>query len=300
MMAASISRQRKTSSCLPSRMFREAWNRCRQGGGSFNWRRSPGAVPFRCNQRERSPCGETLQGPRRGCSRQDYGARGVFALDATAKSGSALGDEPGDWTFSVQARARQIHRWDLAERADNPRLNINVKGRWNAGSGSLVAEQIAVEGPRSNLRGMFRFTSEAPKSAELRLDSMGIQASDLLAWYRAFRSDVAEGVTAEQYFTGGMILNGWPLQVESAALSSTGGIVKVPGFAEPLRIGPVSGGRERDMLVFGPVRIALGGEIREVTAPKKRRVALAMDNAADLTLTQDLNTQAGSVSVEGN
>src|SRR5712692_3880103 len=125
-------------------------------------------------------------------SGQDYGARGVFALDATAKSGSAVADEPGDWAFSVQARARQIHRWDLAERADNPRLNINVKGRWNAGSGSLVAEQIAVEGPRSNLRGMFRFTSEAPKSAELRLDSMGIQASDLLAWYRAFRSDVAE------------------------------------------------------------------------------------------------------------
>ncbi len=233
-------------------------------------------------------------------SGQDYGARGVFALDATAKSGSAVADEPGDWAFSVQARARQIHRWDLAERADNPRLNINAKGRWNAGSGSLVAEQIAMEGPRSNLRGMFRFTGEAPKSAELRLDSMGIQASDLLAWYRAFRSDVAEGVTAEQYFTGGTILNGWPLQVESAALSSSGGVVKVPGSAEPLRIGPVSGGRERDMLVFGPVRIALGGEIREVTAPKRRRVALAMDNAADLTLTQDLNTQAGSVSVEGN
>src|SRR5260370_12527350 len=97
-----------------------------------------------------------------------------------------------------------------------------------------------------------------------------------------------------------MILNGWPLQVESAALSSSGGIVKVPGSTEPLRIGPMSGGRERDMLVFGPVRIALGGEIRDVMAPKRRRVGLAMDNAADLTLTQDLHTQVGSVSVEGS
>src|SRR5260370_28262728 len=97
-----------------------------------------------------------------------------------------------------------------------------------------------------------------------------------------------------------MILNGWPLQLESAALSSSGGVVKVPGAAEPVRPGHVSGRRERDMLVFGPVRIALGGEIREVTAPKRRRVALAMDNAADLTLTQDLHTQAGSVSVEGS
>jgi hypothetical protein len=58
---------------------------------------------------------------------QDYGARGSFALDATAKSGIAKEDQSGDWTFSVQARAAQIHRWDLTERSDNPRVNANVK-----------------------------------------------------------------------------------------------------------------------------------------------------------------------------
>jgi uncharacterized protein involved in outer membrane biogenesis len=231
---------------------------------------------------------------------QDYGVRGVFALDAAAKSGSAKEDGPGDWTFSVQGRAGQIHRWDLTERADNPGLNINVKGRWNIGAGSLLAEQVAMEGPRSNLRGMFRIVGGSVPSTEVRLDSIGIQASDLLAWYRAFHPDVSEGLTAEQYFTGGMILRGWPLAFESAAISSSGGIVKVPGFAEPVRIGPVSGGRERGALLLGPVRVALGGEIPGVMPPKKRRVALAMENAADLTFTQDLNTQAGSLSVEGN
>ena len=231
---------------------------------------------------------------------QDYGLRGVFALDATAKSGTAKEDGPGDWKFSVQGRSGQIHRWDLTERVDNPRLNVNVNGRWNVGARSLVAEEIAVEGPRSNLRGMFRLAGGSAPSMELRLDSLGIQASDLLAWYRAFHPGVDEGVTAEQYFTGGMIWRGWPLGLESAALSSSGGIVKVPGFAEPLRIGPVSGGRERGMLVVGPVRVALGGDIRDVMAPKRRRVALAMNNAADLTLIHDLNTQAGSVSIEGN
>jgi hypothetical protein len=35
-------------------------------------------------------------------------------------------------------------------------------------------------------------------------------------------------------------------------------------------------------------------------APKRRRVALAMENAADLTFTHDLNTRAGSISIEGN
>jgi uncharacterized protein involved in outer membrane biogenesis len=231
---------------------------------------------------------------------QDHGVRGLFALEATAKSGNAKDDQPGDWTFSVQSRVAQIHRWDLTERNDNPRLNVSLKGRWNIGSGSLVAEQIAVECPSSNLRGRFERTGGNAASTELRLDSMGIQASDLLAWYRAFHPGVVEGITAEQYFTGGMILRGWPLAVESAALASSGGVVKVPGFAEPVRIGPVHGGRERSLLVIGPVRVALGGDLRDVVAPKRRRVALAMNNAADLTLEHDLNTQAGSISVEGN
>jgi hypothetical protein len=231
---------------------------------------------------------------------QDYGVRGLFALEATAKSGNAAEDQPGDWTFSVQGRAAKIHRWDLTERSDNPGVNVKLNGRWNIGSGNLIAEQIAVEGPRSNLRGRFERTGGNAASMELRLDSMGVQASDLLAWYRAFHPDVAEGVTAEQYFTGGMIVRGWPLAVESAALSSNIGVVRVPGFAEPVRIGPVRGGRDRSMVMIGPVRVALGGDIREVSAPKKRRVALAMNNAADLTLEHDLNTQAGTISIEGN
>lgn len=231
---------------------------------------------------------------------QDYGVRGLFALEATAKSGNANEDQPGDWTFLVKGRAAQIHRWDLTERTDNPRLNVSLQGHWNVGSGNLVAEQIAVEGPGSNLRGRFEWTGVNAASTELRLDSMGIQAADLLAWYRGFHPDVAEGITAEQYFTGGAILRGWPLAVDSAALSSSGGVVKVPGFAEPVRIGPVRGGRERSTLVIGPVRVALGGDLRDVIAPKRRRVAMAMNNAADLTIEHDLNTHAGSLTIEGN
>lgn len=231
---------------------------------------------------------------------QDYGVRGLFAMDATVKSGMAEDDGPGDWTFSVQGRAAQIHRWDLTERADNPRLNAKVEGRWNAGAGSLTADQIVVEGPKSNLRGVAKLAGGIAPSMELRVDSMGVQAADVLAWYRAFHAGVDEGVTADPYFTGGMIFRGWPLVLESAAFSSSGGTVNVPGLAEPMRIGPVSGGRERAMLVFGPVRVALGGEMRDVTASKRRRALPAMENAADVTFSQDLDTQTGSISVEGN
>ncbi|HVH72146.1 MAG TPA: AsmA family protein, partial [Candidatus Dormibacteraeota bacterium] len=198
---------------------------------------------------------------------QDYGVRGLFTLDASAKSNAAADDGSGDWAYTFEARARRIHRWDLTERPDNPALNIKVSGRWNAGAGTLLADQFAVEGLRSNLRGKLHYSSENTASTELRLDSMGIQASDLLAWYRAFHPDVAEGITADQYFTGGMILRGWPVSLESAALSSNGGTVRIPGF-EPVRIGPVNGGRERSNLVIGPVRIALGGDARNAAAPK--------------------------------
>ena len=231
---------------------------------------------------------------------QDYGVRGLFTLDATAKSAAAAEDGPGEWTYAVEARAGRIHRWDLTERAHNPALNVDVSGRWDPGTGTLLAEQFAVEGWGSNLRGKFRFTSESPAATEFRLDSMGIQGSDLLAWYRSFHPDVAEGITAEQYFTGGMILRGWPLSVESAAFASNGGTVKVPGIVEPIRIGPVNGGRERSNLVIGPVRLAFGGEPRAVIAPKRRRVPLAMDNTADLTFTQSLKTGAGAVNIQGN
>lgn len=231
---------------------------------------------------------------------QDYGVRGLFTFDATAKSTASSDDAPGDWTYSVKARAGRIHRWDLTERADNPGLHLDATGRWNVGTGIFVADQFSVEGLRSNLRGKFRYTSESATPMELRLDSMGVQASDLLAWYRAFHPDVAEGVTADQYFTGGMILHGWPLSIEAAALSSNGGTLKVPGFVEPLRIGRVNGGRERSRIAIGPVRVALGGDPREVIAPKRRRAAPAVENAADLTFTQDLKTDLGGISIEGN
>src|SRR5438445_569457 len=154
---------------------------------------------------------------------QDYGVRGTFALDATAKSGAAKDDLAGDWDFSIRGRTGQIHRWDLAERADNPWLNLRVNGRWNIGSGSFVAEELAVEGPKSNLRGQLRVVGGSAPSMELRLDSLGIQASDLLAWYRSFHPDVVEGVTAENFLKlsaafGRQLNRGWELTGQATAV----------------------------------------------------------------------------------
>src|SRR5882724_12451640 len=56
---------------------------------------------------------------------EDEGVRGLFDLEASAESGTKdvkPGAPPGEWTFSLEARASEIHRWDLTQRSDNPKL----------------------------------------------------------------------------------------------------------------------------------------------------------------------------------
>ncbi|HTQ63122.1 MAG TPA: AsmA family protein [Candidatus Solibacter sp.] len=235
----------------------------------------------------------------------DHGVRGVFTLDGLLKSGavSSAGIEqapPGDWVFSLEARAAQIHRWDLIERTDNPRLRVAVKGLWDVAAGSVSTDEVRIEATRSNLRGSANYSTGPSPSFELQVDSAGIQAADLLAWYRAFHPGIDDGASAQQFFTGALTLRGWPIRLEAAAFSSNGGVVQVPGLMVPIRIGPVRVQRERNMLISEPVRVALGGAARDVIAPRKRRMATQMENAADITYTQDLSGQAGSMSIEGN
>jgi hypothetical protein len=242
---------------------------------------------------------------------QDYGVRGVFALDGTAKSGAAgrvanADVQPGDWSFSVQARAAQIHRWDLTERADNPAANVNLEGRWNTGMRNISAERLVVETARSNLRGSARFVMDTPAAWEVRLDSAGVQAADLLAWYRAFDPNVNDTLAAEQFFTGAITVHGWPLEVDEAAFSSLGGEVRVPGLNVPVRIGPIQGGRQRTSLTVSPVRISYatpergeGATLTSSAATAKRRNAAENKGTLEIGFMHDLRSQTGRLSLEG-
>jgi hypothetical protein len=241
---------------------------------------------------------------------QDYGMRGNFSLDGTAKSRVAgrtvnAYSQPGEWTFSVQARAAQIHRWDLSERSDNPAVNINLEGGWNAGMRRISAERLVVETTASNLRGSARFAANATPAWEVRLDSAGIQAADLLAWYRAFDPNVNRGIVAEQYFTGVAVLRGWPLEIGEAVFSSAGGEVRIPGLNASLRIGPLQGGRQRTSLNLAPVRISYVAPERgesaalQVATATKRRAAVDNRSAVSIGLTHDFSKRAGSLSIDG-
>jgi hypothetical protein len=235
---------------------------------------------------------------------RDFGVRGTFSGEATAASGGmaqpgAKDVAPGDWAFSVHARAAGIHRWDLTERDDNPRVGLRVRGRWNPGAGTTNADEVIVETRRSNIRGTASLSGIPKTSFEIRLDSAGIQGSDLLDWYRAFQPEVAEGVRAAQYFTGAASFSGWPLRLNEAAFSSPGGQWTVPGLASPLDVHPVRGGTQRGKFVVEPFAVTI--PVGRASAQNTKDAAPGPLSAGliSLSLVHDLAENFGGIRVEG-
>jgi len=237
---------------------------------------------------------------------QDYGVRGLFALDARLESGlpgaqGAIEASPGAWTFSVEARAERLHRWDLAERSDNPRLNALLKGSFFSDGRAMLPVRFSVDAPRSNLHGEFYAGASLRRDLYVRLDSMGVGSADLLAWYHAFQAEVEDGIEAQQFFTGSATWRGWPPQLDSAGFSSPGGIVKVPGVAD-LQIGPLRGGRVSSKLTVEPVRISWSGAPASDGKPPgvaKRRSSAETRTTIAVSLTHDFATGQGALALEG-
>ncbi|GAC1635808.1 MAG: hypothetical protein NVS9B14_13540 [Candidatus Acidiferrum sp.] len=239
---------------------------------------------------------------------QDEGVRGLFDLDATAESGTKntrADAPPGEWSFSFSARATEIHRWDITQRAENPRLALQAKGRWLPSDGNIDVDELVLSGPKSNLRGKAGLSTVPQTNFFVSLDSAGIQASDVLVWYRAFAPGVADGVSVDQYFTGGVALHGWPIRLDAAAFSSQGGVLNLPGRKSPLRIGPARGGMEKSAFVVDPLQIAWA-EVAEAKAdgakrpqPQKPRTPAVSSTSMTLTFRYDFDAKEGSVGIAG-
>ena len=239
----------------------------------------------------------------------DFGVRGAFAGEASVDSDESSlpetkDDALGDWAFNVHARATDVHRWDLAERDDNPRVSFRMKGRWNPALGTTEAHEVSIETPRSNIRGTATLQSLASLNFEVRMDSAGLQAADFLDWYRAFQPGVSEEIEASQYFTGTAVLRGWPLRLEEAAFSSPGGRWMLPGFASALSVRSLRGGTQRGKLLIEPFMINVPARKLAAGAkgtPATARNASVSTNSGSITvsLQDDVEQHAGSVSIEG-
>ena len=248
----------------------------------------------------------------------DYGVRGDFALDGSASVGKPAPGEPanpGVWKFAMHVRTARIHRWDLIERSDNPGVSVNLKGEWDVPAGEARAETAAMDLPHSHFEGTASLKTAGMSDWNIRVKDAGVEAQDMLAWYRAFQPDVAESVSAKQFFKAHFAVHGRPLVLEEAEISSNGGELTVPGFAKPVRIGEVHGlgGQiigfsNDDVFRLGPVPIFLDGVAPEPppsaklagSKAAKERPSL-MPNELEYSLLQNFTRQGnpGSCQIRG-
>jgi len=238
----------------------------------------------------------------------DPGVRGEFAVDGNASLDKEnAGDAAaGQWQFELQARTTQIHRWDLTERSDNPRVNLSLKGKWNLVAGTGHADEMSIELPGSSLHGSAELQIAGPPEWTARIDRAGVQASDLLAWYRAFQPDVSEEVLGEQFFSGEGTVQGWPLQWDGTRIASDGGSLRLPGFQQPVRIGRMRGEMLGEKFSVEPVRVALGPPAKEaapVSKPEKPvakgRSAPELRNSVELRFAHDFAAGHGDLRIDG-
>src|SRR5437899_11408601 len=177
---------------------------------------------------------------------------------------------------------------------------MRVDGRWYLGAGIKDGGDSTVESLHSNLRGTASLNNVAESSLEVRMDSAGIQAADLLDWYRAFRPGVAEEIRATQYFTGAANFRGWPLSLNELAFSSPGGRWTVPGFIGAVAVRAMRGGTQKRKLFIEPfgVNIPTG---RTVSSSAKIRPASGNVSGgsvagaiANLSLVHDCDANAAA------
>jgi hypothetical protein len=238
----------------------------------------------------------------------DPGVRGEFALDANAnvgKESSGETAEEGQWRYELRARARRVHRWDLTERSDNPRINLHLKGLWSLAMEEVRVEQLGIELPRSNFNGTAVYRTSVPGSWSFQMDSAAIQAQDLLAWYRAFHPGVAEGVSVEQFFIGDFAASGWPMRWKAAHLESNGGLLRVPGFDQVLTISPVHGEFRNEQVSIDPVHVSQGALKTEPSVARKPGKSVAkskpapeLQNAVELRFLEDAQADKGALEVD--
>ncbi|MGA3301005.1 MAG: AsmA family protein, partial [Candidatus Acidiferrales bacterium] len=127
----------------------------------------------------------------------DFGVRGNVAAVVHAET-------QGDvWTLQARSQLRELHRWDLALRPDNPAFDINARMTLSPLASSMAVTDATIEAPSSFARATANFdwtdtedrSSASFKANRIDVTQSQIDLKDALAWLRGFHPDVAADVS---------------------------------------------------------------------------------------------------------
>jgi hypothetical protein len=231
----------------------------------------------------------------------DYGLRGTLALLLHAQT------DASDWIVQGRAEFRQLHRWDLSLRPDNPVVNLTAKMHWNPITPAVWFEEATLEAPHSNARArgaiswvqtsVFTKRPVAPFGLEVR--SAVIDLSDVLAWVRAFHSGVADDVAVRGVVEGKGYLTGWPLQVVNAYLQNLGTELTTSRLRAPVHLSELELHLDHGLDFLDPLTLSFGtagGTLRLEATRKPHTNGLAtMRLSGNLPQIRDLIATAGSL-----
>ncbi|HTZ49194.1 MAG TPA: AsmA family protein [Verrucomicrobiae bacterium] len=234
----------------------------------------------------------------------DSGVRGQLAVDGNASIGmdeTAPDAVAGAWRFRLQARATNIHRWDLTERDDNPRVNVNLKGVWELASDEARAEEVRVDLPKSNLAGTGALRTSGSGDWNVNFENVAVQGEDLLAWYRAFEPDISEEVALTEQIGGSLAASGWPLRWETGTLEGSAGSLRLPGQVVA-RLEPFHGSIRNGKIELEHFRLNLPSDAPAENAKEKAsktatkpHAPVVADNFIDAALLHDSATHQGNL-----
>jgi hypothetical protein len=233
----------------------------------------------------------------------DYGVRGMLTLIMNARTE----DREDGWTIQSRAEFRQLHRWDLALRADNPALNVFAKIHWNPMTFGFDINDATIEAPHSHARASARIAWEsaeqtsAPKSPPVSIDvaSSLINLSDVLAWVRAFHSDVAADISLHGFAGVDGNVSGWPLQLNRAAVRIEGADLTGAHLRVPAHIGNVQFYFNDGIASLAPVSLSFGASVSslrlEASAKPGSRDFPTYRLSGNLTQARDLIATASAL-----
>jgi len=192
----------------------------------------------------------------------DSGIRGQLNLSLHASTR----DQSGDWSADGRVQLRQIHRWDLPLRPDNPAINLSAHLASSPSAPYVEISGVLLEAPHSVARasGHLQWSSTtvakadaaAAPSLQLAISSSQIDSTDLLSWVRAFHAGVWDDLAARGVAAVRATLSGWPLVWTDAEVTAEQVELISPRLPAPVRFGPLLFRYDRGQMALPPATLS--------------------------------------------